>query len=239
MARRITDIVDEGEVLGVVGGVAASVPLPDPDAADVAFTPAGTVAATNVQAAIEEVAAEAGGSPVASDVSIADAGGYYTGTDVEAALQELGAGVGGSSSTWAAYTPTWTAATTNPAIGNGTLAGRYVRDGDTVHFWINLTFGTTTTVGSGVWRFGLPVAASAEYASQHGLAVSGYMENFALQGYIVPASRLAPGSVTTIELLTAAASGNGFGTLVSSGAPFTMADQDYLRFSGSYEAGNS
>lgn len=36
-----------------------------------------------------------GGAVAADDVSIADAGGYFTGTDVEAALQELGAGGAG------------------------------------------------------------------------------------------------------------------------------------------------
>lgn len=38
-----------------------------------------------------------GGATSADAVSIADAGGYFTGTDVEAALQELGAAVGGGS----------------------------------------------------------------------------------------------------------------------------------------------
>src|SRR5687768_1733824 len=55
-----------------------------------------------------EAAWEAGGSAAtdahiadtsdahdASAVSVADAGGYYTGTDVEAVLQELGSGAGG------------------------------------------------------------------------------------------------------------------------------------------------
>jgi hypothetical protein len=70
------------------------------DAGDIAFTPAGTIAAATVQAAIEEVATEAGGAaPDADAVAITDVGGYYTGTDVEAALQEIGAaGVGGGSS---------------------------------------------------------------------------------------------------------------------------------------------
>ncbi len=36
------------------------------------------------------------GAVAADDVSIADAGGHFTGTDVEAALQELGAAVGGA-----------------------------------------------------------------------------------------------------------------------------------------------
>lgn len=73
------------------------------------------LAATDVQAAIDEVAAAGGGGgePTAdahiadtsdahdaSAISIADAGGYFTGTDVEAALQEIGAGgIGGGSVT--------------------------------------------------------------------------------------------------------------------------------------------
>lgn len=60
MTRRITDIVAEGEVLGVSGGVAASLPFPaeDQTAAEVAFTPAGGIAATNVQAALVELDTE-------------------------------------------------------------------------------------------------------------------------------------------------------------------------------------
>lgn len=102
MTRRVTDIVTEGEVLGVVGGAAAGIALPaDQTAADVPFTPAGDLAATDVQAALVELDTEKATSghthsaPAASTVTIADAGGYYTGTDVEAALQEIGAGGGG------------------------------------------------------------------------------------------------------------------------------------------------
>lgn len=59
MTRRITDIVNEGEVLGVVGGVAASVAAADDQtAAQVPFTPAGSIASTNVQAAIVELDTE-------------------------------------------------------------------------------------------------------------------------------------------------------------------------------------
>ncbi len=62
MTRRLTDIVNEGEVLGVSGGVAASVALPpdtdDRTAAQVPFTPTGSIAATNVQAALAELDTE-------------------------------------------------------------------------------------------------------------------------------------------------------------------------------------
>lgn len=66
-----------------------------------AFTPAGTIAATNVQAAIEEASGDTtahladADAHNASSVSIADAGGFFVATEVEAALQELGAGGAG------------------------------------------------------------------------------------------------------------------------------------------------
>jgi len=57
----------------------------------------------------------------------------------------------------AAYTPTWTASGSAPAIGNGTLTGRYSRQGSSITATINLTLGSTSTLGTGDWRFGLPV----------------------------------------------------------------------------------
>lgn len=67
-------------------------------------------------------------------------------------------GGGGGAAGWQAFTPTWSAATTPPALGNGTLAGRYTQVGKTVHFSIVLTAGTTTTFGTGTFRLTLPVA---------------------------------------------------------------------------------
>ena len=61
---------------------------------------------------------------------------------------------------WAAYTPTW-GASTAPSLGNGTLTGTYMRIGKTVHFFINLTTGSTTTYGSGIYTLTLPVAAAS------------------------------------------------------------------------------
>lgn len=66
--------------------------LADPTAAHAAtaisFTPAGTIAATTVQAAIEEVATE-GAATTAVAVTIADAANDFTATNVETALAEL------------------------------------------------------------------------------------------------------------------------------------------------------
>jgi hypothetical protein len=54
------------------------------------------------------------------------------------------------------YAPTWTGAGGNPAIGNGTLLGRWQRFGRRVHVQIDVLMGSTTTFGSGAWTFSLP-----------------------------------------------------------------------------------
>lgn len=63
-------------------------------------------------------------------------------------------------SSWNTYTPTWTAATTNPTLGNGTLQGRYRRLGSMVIVWIWWKAGSTTTFGNGSYAFGLPPLAA-------------------------------------------------------------------------------
>ena len=67
----------------------------------------------------------------------------------------------GDGSAWTAYTPTFTAATTNPTLGNFTRVGRWRRIGKTVHFTIVITCNSTTGQGSGTYTFGLPVSARA------------------------------------------------------------------------------
>jgi len=57
---------------------------------------------------------------------------------------------------WKDYTPVWTATTTNPSIGNGSLFGRYTIVGKTCTCNFNLTAGSTTTFGSGNWEFSVP-----------------------------------------------------------------------------------
>uniref|UniRef100_A0A6M3M7W6 Uncharacterized protein n=1 Tax=viral metagenome TaxID=1070528 RepID=A0A6M3M7W6_9ZZZZ len=61
------------------------------------------------------------------------------------------------------YTPTWTADTVNPAIGNGTLTATSTRMGDRIEVNINVTMGGTTTYGTGKWFFSLPRADNQFY----------------------------------------------------------------------------
>lgn len=58
--------------------------------------------------------------------------------------------------TGASYTPTWTSAGTQPALGNGTIVGTYDRNGRDIHANGQLVIGSTSTFGTGEYRFSLP-----------------------------------------------------------------------------------
>ena len=62
---------------------------------------------------------------------------------------------------WTPYAPVWkTSGAVQPAIGNGSLTGRYALMGKTVHVVVRLATGSTTTYGDpGVYNFSLPFAA--------------------------------------------------------------------------------
>lgn len=71
---------------------------------------------------------------------------------------------------WTSYTPTWTAATTNPAIGNGTITGRYKQIGKLCTASFQLSAGSTTTFGAGAYTIGLPVIAANSVVGFLGVA---------------------------------------------------------------------
>jgi hypothetical protein len=75
---------------------------------------------------------------------------------------DLPPGGGGDLGPWTAWTPIWTAAGNQPAIGNGTLTGRYKQlDASTCLIYLRLKAGSTTTFGTSTWSFtGLPVTAA-------------------------------------------------------------------------------
>lgn len=56
------------------------------------------------------------------------------------------------------YAVSWTGETTNPVIGNGSLSGKYRRVGSMVLVNIRTVIGSTTTQGSGAWRWTPPFA---------------------------------------------------------------------------------
>ena len=136
--------------------------------------------------------------------------------------------VGGA---WVAYTPTWTATTTNPTIGNGTLSGYYTKIGKTVHFRIIIVFGTTTNAGSGIYFFGIPVNARAVYGAFYPVGTVMTTDDLIEQ---------TSGAATIWNSTTVACFVNVAGVkkteYVQHAYPYTWATNDKILIIGTYEA---
>lgn len=64
------------------------------------------------------------------------------------------------------YTPSWTASTSNPTLGNAVLQGRYIAMDDWCYLWIGLVYGSTSAAGSGQYAFSIPFAAAGTFEHQ-------------------------------------------------------------------------
>jgi len=131
---------------------------------------------------------------------------------------------------WTTYTPTWTATTTNPTLGNGTLTGHYKQIGKTVFVRVKLSWGSTTTGGSGDWRFSLPVTA----ASADGIQFPCTMFN-GVHWYEGTVNGTYANN-TTYSAIIAQAGNQAHSDGVNATSPFNWGSADSLQFNGSYEA---
>ncbi|MGC5019006.1 hypothetical protein [Micromonospora sp. DT47] len=132
---------------------------------------------------------------------------------------------------WVAYTPTVSPASGSFVIGNGTLLARYTLLGQAVCFKMKLTFGSTTTIGSGSsYSFGLPPVTRDTTVDD-----------------VFPAI-LIDSSASTVGYRSSSAfsfTTNDFGIILHEGstgqfvgptAPWTWANGDIIRVSGTYQA---
>ncbi|MFJ8555317.1 hypothetical protein [Streptomyces sp. NPDC093676] len=131
--------------------------------------------------------------------------------------------------TWTTYTPTWTASTTNPSIGNGTITGRYLKIGRTVLAELYISVGSTTTIGSGTYLLTVPFPKA----------------NVGTES--VGAARLSAGSVyigqcvlgpnnSTMNVTFPVQATPGIGQNWTNSTPATLASGHVMRMSIVYEA---
>ncbi|MFE3122371.1 hypothetical protein ACFXHD_03005 [Streptomyces hydrogenans] len=130
---------------------------------------------------------------------------------------------------WQAYTPAWTASTSNPSLGNGVIAGEYSRVGDQVTFSAKLTTGSSTTYGSGPWSISLPVQAAVT-VDMIGSVMVGDASGTSM--YSMGAAYIPAGGQTA----SLYAGGVHDGALISATFPQTWAPGDRLWVSGTYRA---
>ncbi len=139
---------------------------------------------------------------------------------------------------WIAYTPTWTAASVNPAIGNGVLSGWYQVFGKTIMVRITLTIGSTTTLGTGTYSWALPFTASPNFQVKT-ICGSGYIENSGIAGFQcfprIDTTTLvqceAPNTTTDTRLADV-----GPPTAGPVNHPIPFAANDFVRFQFTYES---
>jgi hypothetical protein len=122
------------------------------------------------------------------------------------------------------FAPIWSSSGTQPAIGNGSIVGRYVRNGSGWKAWYQITFGSTTTYGTGVYFFSLPFALSGGISFVTG---SANVTDTGTNEYTC----IARGDNTNgIRLLTTVSPA----TTVAAMVPFTFGNTDtiYIEISG-------
>lgn len=128
---------------------------------------------------------------------------------------------------WTPYTPTWTAATTNPGLGNAVRLGRYQRFETTCHVAIRLVPGSTTTFGSGGYLFGLPFPSADDTAE--------YVGSARLTAGSTYIGQCIAGVNATEMNATFPASGGLTAANMSQIAPATFASGHILRLSLTYQ----
>lgn len=137
---------------------------------------------------------------------------------------------------WTSYTPTWTALSTNPTLGNGTLTGKYIQLGKIVMFRISIVFGSTTTVGNGTWSLTLPTNHNHPDYSPIGDMVCAETgaPDFSIGTAMTTISALG-GGVNKFVCYYQTASGTNANP-VGSSQPFAWNNTDVFSITGTYEA---
>lgn len=138
----------------------------------------------------------------------------------------------GTTWAWTSAVPTITASTTAPTINDSTLIGYYKQIGKTVIYHVQLTIGSNFVVGSGTYRFSLPVAVNTtSFPGNSSLMIAGTVTDLAPELGLISGGKLI--SSTTTEIICGKAS--TFGTL-GHAFPFAWATGDSVDFTVIYEA---
>jgi hypothetical protein len=128
----------------------------------------------------------------------------------------------GGSSSWTTWTPTFNGLTQ----GNGTLIARYIQVGKVVDFYINFTFGSTSSM-TGAMNFTLPITPS-----QNKFTIYGIADDVGTVGYPIIAQ--VEGGVAYTGAILANATYTTK-TNFSGSVPFSWGNTDLFNFTGSYE----
>jgi hypothetical protein len=126
-----------------------------------------------------------------------------------------------------AWTPSWTQAVdAGRALGNGTVVGRYLKQGNMCWVYIRLQIGSTTTFGTGNFLFDLPFNPGLNLQ-----VLNGYINDTSVAtGKWTASARI----VTATNNIDAIFAGSALGP-VTQAVPMTWANGDTLVLTGHYQ----
>lgn len=141
---------------------------------------------------------------------------------------------------WVDYTPEWTN-TSSTTLGNGLLAGRWRKVGDTLEIKILLSWGSGTSSSGTSWRFSIPSGFTIDYTKTSPLSVTG--DFVALGGTImalddstntstrvvIPVSDAVGSVLGSLNLLAGFVTASG-SIILTQSSPFTWTTNDRLDY---------
>lgn len=138
---------------------------------------------------------------------------------------------------WTDYTPVWTSTAGVPAIGNGTLYGRYTQIGKTVHGIVYFLLGSTSTQGSagGVFLWSLPLAGHGPFAWQV-MGTAKCWNPSTASSLFAQARFYGDGALNKIALAYSATAPAGVEAQVGLGVPWAWPTSGEISFHFTYEA---
>lgn len=135
---------------------------------------------------------------------------------------------------WTTYTPTITATTTNPSFTYTTQAGSYVQVGKLVAFRMAFVINAATAVGTGSYRFDLPVTPAA--TTTHQMFFGRYVDASTNNTYRVMGVGATGGGLGT-GMIQSVTYSDGVGTnILGNALPVAPQASDAYYFQGIYEA---
>jgi hypothetical protein len=228
----VFDLVSKfGEILGGTGGLSTTTLQ---QAYDNSTTPEITTNSTLGPLSVKNGAGTLdnvtnvfeGVNTAGTTTSIIRADGAISGTSISATTFNLA----GSQidSAWTSYAVSWTSQSNpQPVLGNGTITGYYKVIGKTAFVRVKLNWGTTTSGGTGDWRFSLPVNA----ASSDGIQFPCSILDNGVNWYTGIVNGTYTGDVDKSSIITTSTPSGA----LTANIPFTWGNLDSLQFNGSYE----
>jgi hypothetical protein len=144
-------------------------------------------------------------------------------TAIQTLATDIDTSVGTGLLAWTSYTPTFT----NLTVGNGTLLAKYNQIGKTMHMYVSLKLGSTSSVGSGI-TMSMPGSGQPDLYTTTNIVYEDAGVGFFVGNAVIFGSTAYLGNI-----LTNATYGKhqGFDTT----SPFTWTTNDGIYFNASYE----